>query len=114
MKKLSVLLSEDQFEELNGKAVGEGLSITDFVIKNLPITKENKVTMADVLARVDALPTGEFNIPSLFTLEEWQAFTRGSRIAIGRQFFKELSAGIRPNVEYIDKNAANLAVYKKF
>lgn len=110
-KKISILLTDEQYAELAEKAKDSNLTITDYVVSQLPISQEQKVQLADVLARVNKLPDGEFNIPGLFTEQEWNEFTKGSRLTVGKQFFKEVAT--LTNVKFLRKNSANLAIYQK-
>lgn len=110
-KKISILLTDEQYAELAEKAKDSNLTITDYVVSQLPISQEKKVQLADVLEKVKKLPIGEFNIPALFTEQEWNGFTKGSRLTVGKQFFKEVNN--LPNVNFKGKNSANLAIYEK-
>ena len=110
-KKISILLTDNQYEELVQLATKEKLTINDLVLSNLPITQEKKVTLADVIKRVNNLPSQEFNIPSLYSKKEWESFTKGSRLTVGKQFYKySLTTS---DIKFLRKNSANLAIYKK-
>lgn len=109
--KISILLNDEQYEQLVVEAKDKGLTITDFVLSKLPVTKEKKVTLYDVLERVKKIPVGEFNIPSLYAAEEWKEFTKGSRLTVGKQFYRAISD--LENLEFIRKDSANLAIYRK-
>lgn len=111
MPKISILLTDQQYDELVVAAKEKGLTITDLVLSQLPITQEKKITLSDVLERIKKRPAGEFSLPNLYTSEEWKSFTKGSKLTVGKQFYKQIVN--LDGVEFLHKNSANLAVYRK-
>lgn len=111
MPKISILLTNQQYEELIFIAKERGLTITDLVLSQLPIIQEKKITLSDVLGKVKNRTSGEFSIPSLYTIEEWKSFTKGSKLTVGKQFYKEIAN--LEGIEFLRKNSANLAIYRK-
>ena len=111
MPKISILLTDQQYEELSTLARKSGLTITDLVLSKLPITQEKKITLSDVLERIKNIPPCDFSIPSLYDAQEWKSFTKGSKLTVGKQFYKEVSN--LKDIEFLNKNSAKLAIYRK-
>lgn len=114
-KKISVLLSDQQYDELLELSNNSNLTLSDYVISKLPIIKEDKVTLSEVLLRVkNKVKVGEkFTIPSLFSKNEWESFTKGSRLTVGKQFGRKISEIEDMKIAFLYKNGANLAIYKR-
>ncbi|MBO5005476.1 MAG: single-stranded DNA-binding protein [Clostridia bacterium] len=111
--KISINLTKDQYDEINKLAKGNEQTITDFVISNLPIIQENNVTLDIVKEKISKLSVlEEFSLPSLFG-DIWISFSKRSRLSIGRLFYNKVTNGEIDNVEFIGKNSANLAFYRK-
>ena len=111
MPKISILLTEQQYQELVTISKEHCLTITDLVLSKLPITQEKKITLSDVLEKIKNIPPGDFTIPSLYAKDEWINFTKGSKLTVGKQFCKEVAT--LENIEFLGKNSANLAIYRK-
>lgn len=111
MPKISILLTEEQYKELATIAKEQCLTISDLVLSTLPITQEKKIKLSDVLEKVKNIPSGDFPLPSLYSKDEWKNFTKGSKLTIGKQFSKEVAN--LENIEFLSKNSANLAIYRK-
>lgn len=113
-KKISINLTATQYNEINELAKESGKTITDWVISNLPITQENNVTLEMVKEKISKLNISEeFNLPLLFK-DEWKnGFTKRSKLSMGRLFYNKVENGEIDNVQFIGKNSANLAKYKK-
>lgn len=111
MPKISILLTEQQYQELAAISKENCLTITDLVLSKLPITQEKKIRLSDVLEKVKNMPSGDFTLPSLYTKDEWINFTKGSKLTVGKQFYKEI-ANLK-NIEFLGKNSANLTIYRK-
>ena len=116
MKKISFSLSDQEYDEITALAKEKNLSVTEFILISLPIKKiEKKVTLEDVFSKLPSKHGEVFSIDGLFDEEMWNAFTKGSRIAIGRAFKKIVeTTGKALKVKYLRKNSANLAFYQRF
>ena len=112
-KKISINLSDSQYDELKTAAATQGLSLAEIVISCLPITKAKGVTLSDIEKIVAGWPAGEFSLPKLFAKDTWQSFTVGSRLIAAKAFNKKVDSGGVPNVKYLRVTSANLAVYEK-
>lgn len=112
-KKISINLTKDQYDEINELAKVSGQTITDFVISKLPITQENNVTLDMVKEKISKLNIlEEFSLPSLFG-DIWIEFSKRSRLSMGRLLYNKVTNKEIDNVEFIGKNSANLAFYRK-
>lgn len=113
MRKISLTLSEEQFKEIRQFADQENTTITDYVIGKLPISQENKLSMKEALHRAETTQHRIFTLADLFEKEEWEGYTNGSRISVGRSFYKITKEKKNSGIKFIGKNSANLAVYEK-
>ena len=111
--KLSINFSDQQYLEIKELAKEGNKSITDWIISNLPISQQNKLVLQEIENRVSKLPPRDFSIPDLFSKEEWVKFTVGSRLVEPKQFYKKVLNSMIPNVTFIGKTSANLALYSK-
>jgi len=111
-KKVSINLTDEQHMELAILADASGLSINDYVLQNLPITQEVKITVNLIEEKVGLFSGSLFSLPDLFTPTEWKSFSVGSRLAISKQFYKKVNEG-KVNVEIHGKTSANMMIYKK-
>ena len=112
-KKISINLTATQHQEISKLAKKSGQTITDWVISNLPITQDNNVTLDMVKEKISKLNVSEeFSLPSLFG-DIWIDFSKRSRLSMGRLFFNKVESREIDNVEFISKNSANLAFYRK-
>lgn len=113
VKKVSINLSEEQYQALKEIANQSSLSMTDYIIGNLPIPQENKLTLKLLEDKVAALPPRDFSLPELFSDEEWSSFVVGSRLSVAKSFNKKVKGRQIPSVSYKTKTSANLAIYTK-
>lgn len=118
MPQITMRVSDNIYKKLNDEAKSKNLTLTDYLLSNsIPNYLDDVLTVAMVLERVSSLKSDkEFTIPSLFTDNEWNNFKPGSRISTGRLFFQELkknSGNLQSQVEFLKKNSANLAIYRK-
>lgn len=117
MKKISVTISDTQFSEIKTKSEALNITMTDYIISNLPIVQENKLSVAIVEVEVNSLVCGKtFSIPELFSKVDWNSFEKGSRPSTGRIFYKRVNDKndlLSQSVKFIKKNSANLAIYEK-
>lgn len=118
MKQITLRLTEEQFETLKSLAKEQRLSISDYLLtKALPNHLQDILTVDKILQRIEGKNVGEtFSLRDLFTKNEWENFIQGSRISTGRLFYKNYlnnESGLKDLVEFLGKNSANLAIYKK-
>ena len=113
MPKVSVNLTEEQHQELQNLAGQAGISLTDFVLQKLPITQEKKLQLRQIENAIASRQSGDFTIPSLFSLADWDSFSSGSRRATPKAFYKKVLAGDYSGITFKGKNSANLAHYNK-
>lgn len=115
-KKISFSLSDREFNEIKTLAKKNNLSVTELILRNLPIksSEELKISLEDVLRKLPDVTGEVFSIDKLFEEQKWNAYTKGSRIAVGKAFKKLVdTAGKKLRVKYLWKNSANLAFYEK-
>lgn len=118
MPQITIRVSQTISEELQKRAELEQLTLSDYLISSaLPEYLNEVLTIDKVLNKLKDKEKGtEFTIPSLFTNDEWEHFTKGSRIATGRLFYKKWDKnkdGLKDEVEFKGKNSANIAKYEK-
>lgn len=116
MKQVTLKVTEETHAFILENAEAKNLTITDFLLSHVvPNYLQNLLTVDEVTARLSSLNSGEvFTIPSLFSDEEWNNFTSGSRVSTGRLFRQAIDKlPLKNEVEYMKKNSANLAIYRK-
>lgn len=94
MPVIRINLESNQLSELV-KAAGEAdMDVETFVKGLLPITKINELSLAEVIEKALALsPESEFTLSELFPKTQWVNFSIGSRLRVGRAFFKVITEG---------------------
>ncbi|AWZ48372.1 hypothetical protein C3495_05860 [Clostridiaceae bacterium 14S0207] len=106
-KKISLNVSDEQYEEILQKSKINNQTVTDFILNNLPITHYTKLTLNKINNKVNKLKKGKkFSIPELFDKTmEWDKFTKGSRLTVGKLFYQSVTQGdpISKQVEYLEK-----------
>jgi len=117
VKKISLSVSESQFSQIKTKSEELNITMTDFIISNLPIVQDNKLSITTVETKINSLECGKtFSIPSLFSKADWDNFEKGSRPSVGRLFYKkviDVNDSLSKSVKFLKKNSANLAIYEK-
>lgn len=69
------------------------------------------VKRAEKLAIRKSLDDGSFTLKSLFSKEQWNAYSKPARIAAGKLFFAEVEVGFVPGVQVSEKSGANHQTY---
>jgi hypothetical protein len=120
MTQFTIRIPNKVLNNIKQSAAEENLTITDYIIsKSDPsyIEDQNILQIHSILKKIDLVPEGVlFSLKSLYDEDQWIKFSRGSRIATGRLFFKyydENVDGLQNKIKFIGKNSANLAQYKK-
>lgn len=113
-KKISFTLGEENYKELKILAAKANLNLTDYILEKLGLTENlgEKLTLREVLRRLPKTKGQVFSIPELFEKDEWKIFTKGSRLATGRAFYKAVTKLKSLKVQFVEKNSANLAIYR--
>jgi hypothetical protein len=113
--KISFTVTEEEHKELKALADQKNISLTNYISEKLGLIRDpgENLTLRDVLRRLPKNPGELFSIPDLFEKEEWDKFTKGSRLATGRAFYKAVTKlGKTLTVQFVEKNSANLAIYR--
>lgn len=118
MPQITMRVSQNIYDILKSSASESNLSLTEFILsKAVPNYLKDSVTLNEVYDRISKVNVGKiFSMPSLFSATEWDNFSSGSRVAVGRNFKKAYNKNtddLRKFVEYLGTNSANLAQYKR-
>jgi predicted transcriptional regulator len=118
MPQLTLRISDETLKKLQEYANKRNLTVTDYVLsKAIPNYLDEILTVDKVLAQLSTKKAGDiFSLKDLFSKQEWESFSSGSRISTGRLFFqayKKNDFNLKSYIEFIGKNSANLANYKK-
>ncbi|MCR1877332.1 DUF1413 domain-containing protein [Paraclostridium bifermentans] len=118
MPSLTIRLTEHQLSEIRRLSEINHLTVTDFILKNtIPHTLSNNLMLDMIINRVMSLNSGElFSVKALFSYSEWHAFSKNSRISSCRNFYKcvqENKYNLGNNIEFVNKDSSNLAIYKR-
>lgn len=112
-KVVQISLSENEYEYVSEKAANEGLTIPLF-IKNVVFSDtEFSKRFNELKRRVQDIPAkNKFSIKSVFG-SEWFNISTGTRLTLGRAFYKQVGDGFISNVTVLDKDSANTQWYQK-
>lgn len=118
MPQITLRVSESISKKLQDLADAKNLTVTDYLISQaLPEYIDEIVTVDKVLDKLSTKSIGDvFSIKDLFSSTDWNNFTPGSRISTGRLFYQAYDKNqfnLKSTVEFLGKNSANLAIYKK-
>lgn len=117
MPQLTLRISEETLKKLQEYAYKRNLTVTDYVLSRaIPNYLDEVLTVDKVLDKLTFKKSGDvFSLKDLFSKQEWESFSSGSRISTGRLFFqayKKSDFNLKNIIEFIGKNSANLANYK--
>ena len=118
--QLTIRIPNKVLSNIKQSASEVNLTMTDYILSKPDpyyLQEENILQIDSILKEVDLVPEGElFSLKSLYYEDKWIKFSRGSRIATGRLFFKyydENVDNLKDKIKFIGKNSANLSQYKK-
>lgn len=117
--QISLRFNEEEFKTLQEKALSDGRTASAYakevILNDLGIVSTEKdLTLNEVHERAKKLNSEQaFSIPDLFSNEEWGAFSKASRLSIGRLFFTSTQENGQYHEYYrfVDKKSSNLAYY---
>lgn len=112
-KVVQISFSEKEYEYLSNKATVEGLTIPLFIKSIVLSGTEFSKRFNELKKRVQDVPSNnKFSIKSTFG-SEWFNVSNGTRLALGRAFYKQVANGTIPGVTLLDKDSANTQWYQK-
>ncbi|MGM7637659.1 DUF1413 domain-containing protein [Bacillus sp. Hm123] len=120
-KQISLRFTETEYQQLSALATAQGLSITAFMKQQLAnslglqLQTLNAVTLNDVDQAAEKLTAGQqFKIKQLFKLDDWKAFTKASRLSVGRTFYTNVANGnFKDKYIFVQKDSDNAAIYER-
>jgi len=116
IRKVCCKITHKQYLKIKELAKNDNCTMNDYFLKKLGLDndRKDKVNLTDILERLPLKKDTEFSLPSLFKIEEWMSFTKGSRISVGRAFFAYITRSDNNiKIQYLQKSSSNLAIYKK-
>jgi predicted transcriptional regulator len=118
MPQITLRVSDGTLKKLQEFADAKNLTVTDYIIsQSLPNYIDEILTIDKVLDKLLLKKAGDvFSIKDLFSASEWNGSTPGSHISTGRLFFQAYEKNqfnLQSRIEFLGKNSANLAIYKK-
>lgn len=113
-KVVQVSMSDDDYRYLEKRAKEEGITIPMFIKQMVLPRREYDEAFEKLLKLVDELEEGvEFSIRELFSTE-WKNISKGTRLSLGRCYFKSIEKGQVSNVFSLNKkDATHSQMYKK-
>ena len=112
-KVVQISLSENEYDYVSEKAANEGLTIPLFIKSVVLSYTEFSKRFNELKRRVQDVPANnKFSIKSVFG-SEWFNISTGTRLALGRAFYKQVGNGSVSNVTILDKDSANTQWYQK-
>ncbi|KOF56129.1 hypothetical protein AGR56_04205 [Clostridium sp. DMHC 10] len=118
MPQITLRVSDEILRTLQTNADTENLTLTDYILcKSIPDYISGILTVGKVVAKIPCKKAGDtFSIKDLFSTSDWKNSTPGSHISTGRLFYeayKKNEFNLKSRIEFVGKNSANLAIYKK-
>lgn len=118
MAQITLRLSDDMLEKVQQLADETNLTVTDYLLsKAVPGYINEILTVDKILDKLDSISKNDtFSLKSLYPIDIWESFTTGSRISTGRLFYQSYEKNLynlKSRIEFLGKNSANLAIYKK-
>lgn len=118
MAQITLRLSDDMLEKVQQLADETNLTVTDYLLsKAVPGYIDEILTVDKILNKLDSISKNDtFSLKSLYPIDIWESFTTGSRISTGRLFYQSYEKNLynlKNRIEFLGKNSANLAIYKK-
>ena len=111
-RSVQILLTEQQYQELEEKAKEKGLSVPLYIKGAVLQTDEFSTAYEKLIKKVDDIPSGtKFDIKSLFGTE-W-TMSRGVKLTLGKTYFNRVEKGYITNVSKIGKDSSNVMWYVK-
>jgi hypothetical protein len=112
-KVLQICITDSEFFEIQRLANIEKISILNFVKGKIFSESEFKIRYGELLDAVAAMRDGtKFNLKAIFGLQ-WAAISKGTRLSMGREFYKRVRAGGIPGVTPTFKDNAQTQWYQK-
>ena len=90
MAQITIRLTNELLSKLKVLANEESMTVSEYMLaKSIPDYAEKLLTVKKIIEKIDCLASEEkFSLRDLYSQEEWLAFTIGSRISAGREFYK--------------------------
>jgi len=112
-KVLQISFSDDEYSKIEEEANDVGISIMQYAKGKILAGGEFQKRYNELLNAVIAMrDETKFNIKAVFGLQ-WASMPKGVRLALGREFYKQVTAGSVSFVEPTSKDAANTQWYIK-
>ena len=112
-KIIQVSVSDTEYTELERQAKEHGFSIPRYIVSQLVPDNEFKKRYQELISRVNDLESGTiFNIREIFGVY-WKDIPKGTKLALGRVFYKKVLEKDISDVEILDKNDTKIQWYEK-
>lgn len=119
-RQISIRLKEDEYQHVVQAATREGISVTGYIKKNAltnlnHVTQESHVTLDMVVDKVESLNAdAQFKLKDLFLPQEWQNFSKTSRLSVGRTFYQAVfNNQLKEKIIAVEKSSDNTRWYQK-
>ena len=112
-KVIQISLSDSEYSELEEAANKARISIMQYAKGKMLADGEFQKRYEELLDAVGTMrDETKFNIKAVFGLQ-WASITKGTRLALGREFYKQVSADAIPFISATVKDAAHTQWYIK-
>lgn len=110
---LQVTLTEEEYADLEQKAIAEGCTINQYVKNVIFPNNDFKKWFPELLRRINAMPRGtKFNIRAVMGTD-WAVIPKGIRLALGRVFYQNVAANKVEDVRATEPDSAKTQWYIK-
>lgn len=112
MPAILVYYTDNEYADMMNKAKTEGLPLGLYIRKVTLGDSEFVLRYNELLKLIDSKPVGtRFTLRAIFSTD-WMTISKGIRLALGRQFLKEVHDGNVPGVISDSLDSSNVQVYK--
>ena len=112
-KVIQISLSDSEYSKIEDAAIKAGISIMQYAKGKVLAGGEFQKRYKELVDTVGTMrDETKFNIKAVFGLQ-WASISKGTRLALGREFYKQVSANAIPFVSATVKDAAHTQWYIK-
>jgi len=112
-KVIQISLSDNEYSEIEEAANNAGISIMQYAKGKILAGGEFQKRYNELLSAVSTMDDEtKFNIKAVFGVQ-WVSIPKGVRLGLGREFYKQVTAGTVSFVKPTAKDATNTQWYIK-
>ena len=117
---VTIRFNNEEYTMLESLAEGQSKTVGEYikslVIKQTKFKEVIEVTIQDIDKAASNLSSGkQFKVRHLFDKNLWETYSIGSRLSVGRKFYKQVENDpyYKSKYQFIKKDSDNAAIYEK-